>query len=128
MLAALWSVVFLNLGFPAYGPSVINNAMSRALGLNRETLGNMLAVYIIMSGLPGPLVAMSVNHFGVRKTLVLGSLFTIAGSLLMATVVTTGVGRVLCYGLLVGTGVATGSAMAAQAGLARWFVRLRSLA
>jgi len=43
MLAALWSIVFLNLGFPAYGPSVINTAMARALGLNRETLGNMLS-------------------------------------------------------------------------------------
>jgi MFS family permease len=128
ILATLWGVVFLNLGFPAYGPSVINTAMAKAVGLNRETLGNMLSVYIIMSGLPGPLVAMSVNHFGVRKTLVLGSLFTIAGSLLMATVVTSGVGGVLCYGLLVGTGVATGSAMAAQAGLARWFIRRRSLA
>jgi MFS family permease len=128
MLAALWSVVFLNLGFPAYGPSVINAAMAKAAGLNRETLGNMLSVYIIMSGLPGPLVAMSVNSFGVRRTLVIGSLFTIAGSLLMATLVTGGVGGMLCYGLLVGAGVATGSAMAAQAGLARWFVRRRSLA
>ena len=128
MLAALWSIVFLNLGFPAYGPSAINNAMAIALGLNRETLGNMLSIYIIMSGLPGPLVAMSVNRLGVRKTLVLGSLFTIVGSLLMATVVTGGVGGMLCYGLLVGAGVATGSAMASQAGLARWFVRRRSLA
>jgi MFS family permease len=128
MLATLWSVMFLNLGFPAYGPSIINSAMAKAQGLNRETLGNMLSVYIIMSGLPGPLVAMSVNHFGVRKTLVLGSLFTILGSLLMATVVTGGVGGMLCYGLLVGTGVATGGAMASQAGLARWFVRRRSMA
>jgi MFS family permease len=128
MLAALWCIVFLNLGFPAYGPSVINNAMAKALELNRETRGNMLSVYIIMSGLPGPLVAMSVNGFGVRKTLMLGSLFTIVGSLLMATVVTGGVGGMLCYGLLVGAGVATGSAMASQAGLARWFVRRRSLA
>jgi MFS family permease len=128
LLAALWSVMFLNLGFPAYGPAVINAAMAKALGLHRETLGNMFSVYMIMSGLPGPLVAMSVNHFGVRKTLVLGSLLTIVGSLLMATVVTSGLGAMLCFGLLVGTGVATGSAMASQAGLARWFVRRRSLA
>jgi len=128
LLAALWSVMFLNLGFPAYGPAVINAAMAKALGLQRETLGNMFSVYMIMSGLPGPLVAMSVNHFGVRKTLVLGSLLTIIGSLLMATVVTSGLGAMLCFGLLVGTGVATGSAMASQAGLARWFVRRRSLA
>jgi MFS family permease len=128
MLAALWGVMFLNLGFPAYGPAVINTAMAKAAGLNRETLGNMFSVYMIMSGLPGPLVAVSINRLGVRKTLVLGSLFTIVGSLLMATVVTSGFGAMLCFGLLVGAGVATGSAMASQAGLARWFVRRRSLA
>src|SRR5258707_6899336 len=123
ILAALWSVVFLNLGFPAYGPAVINPAMAKALGLHRETLGNMFSVYMIMSGLPGPLVALSVNHFGVRKTLVLGSALTIVGSLLMATVVTSGLGAMLCFGLLVGTGVATGSAMASQAGFAPWVLR-----
>jgi MFS family permease len=128
MLATLWGIVFLNLGFPAYGPAVINAAMAKAAGLNRETLGNMFSVYMIMSGLPGPLVALSINRLGVRKTLVLGSVLTIVGSLLMATVVTGGVGGMLCFGLLVGTGVATGSAMASQAGLARWFVRRRSLA
>ncbi|HEY0745075.1 MAG TPA: MFS transporter [Steroidobacteraceae bacterium] len=128
LLATLWGIVFLNLGFPAYGPAVINAAMAGALGLHRETLGNMFSVYMIMSGLPGPLVAMSVNHFGVRKTLILGSAFIILGAVLMATVVSSGFGAVLCFGLAVGTGVATGGAMASQAGLARWFVRRRSLA
>jgi MFS family permease len=128
MLATLWAIVFLNLGFPAYGPAVINPAMAKTLSLNRETLGNMFSVYMIMSGLPGPLVAVSINRLGVRKTLVLGSAFTILGSLLMATVVMSGLGGMLCFGLLVGAGVATGSAMASQAGLARWFVRRRSLA
>jgi MFS family permease len=128
MLAALWGVMFLNLGFPAYGPAVINAAMAKALGLHRETLGNMYSVYMIMSGLPGPLVAISVNRFGVRKTLVLGSSLIVIGALLMATVVASGLGAMLCFGLLVGTGVATGAALASQTGLARWFVRRRSLA
>jgi MFS family permease len=128
LLAALWGVMFLNLGFPAYGPAVINPAMAKALGLHREMLGNMFSVYMIMSGLPGPLVALSVNRFGVRRTLILGSGFIITGALLMATVVTGGLGAMLCFGLLVGTGVATGAALASQAGLARWFVRRRSLA
>src|ERR1700690_1410039 len=128
MLAALWSIMFLNLGFPAYGPAVINAAMAKALGLHRETLGNMFSVYMIMSGLPGPLVALSVNRFGVRRTLVLGSALIVIGALLMATVVTSGMGGMLCFGLLVGSGVATGAALASQAGLARWFVRRRSLA
>ena len=117
MLAALWGVMFLNLGFPAYGPAVINAAMAKALGLHREMLGNMFSVYMIMSGLPGPLVAVSINRFGVRKTLILGSGFIIIGALLMATVVTGGLGAMLCFGLLVGTGVATGAALASQTGL-----------
>jgi MFS family permease len=128
MLAALWGVMCLNLGFPAYGPAVINAAMAKAVGLQRETLGNMYSVYMIMSGLPGPLVAISVNRFGVRKTLLLGSSLIVMGALLMATVVTSGLGAMLCFGLLVGTGVATGAALASQTGLARWFVRRRSLA
>lgn len=128
MLAALWGVMFLNLGFPAYGPAVINAAMAKAVGLQRETLGNMYSVYMIMSGLPGPLVAISVNRFGVRKTLLLGSSLIVMGALLMATAVTSGLGAMLCFGLLVGTGVATGAALASQTGLARWFVRRRSLA
>jgi MFS family permease len=128
MLATLWGVMFLNLGFPAYGPAVINAAMAKSVGLHREALGNMFMIYMIMSGLPGPLVAMSVNRFGVRKTLTLGSAFIVLGALLMATVVAGSLGAMLCYGLLVGTGVATGSALASQAGLARWFVRRRSLA
>src|SRR5258708_21682405 len=109
MLAALWSVVFLNLGFPAYGPAVINPAMAKVLGLHREDLGNMFSVYMIMSGLPGPLVALSVNHFGVRKTLMLGSALTIVGSLLMATLVTRGLGAILCSGFLAGPRVPPGS-------------------
>jgi len=128
MLAVLWAVMFLNLGFPAYGPAVINAAMARSLGLDRETLGNMFSVYMIMSGLPGPLVAICVNHIGVRRTLMIGSALIIAGALLMATVISSGSGAMLAFGLLVGTGVATGGALASQAGLARWFVRRRALA
>ncbi len=128
LLGTFWCLMFLNLGFPAYGSAVLNAAMAHSLGLSRETLGSTFSVYMIMSGLPGPLVAMSVNHFGVRTTLVIGSLLVVAGSLLMATVVTSGVSAMWCFGLLVGTGVATGAALASQAGLVRWFVRRRALA
>jgi MFS family permease len=128
LLGAFWCLMFLNLGFPAYGAAVLNAAMAQSLGLSRETLGNTFSVYMIMSGLPGPLVAMSVNHLGVRATLVIGSLLVVAGSVLMATLVSSGLGAMLSFGLLVGMGVATGAALASQAGLARWFVRRRALA
>jgi MFS family permease len=53
--------------------------------------------------------------------------FLIVGALLMGTVVNSFWFAVLAFGLLVGGGVATGAALAAQAGLARWFVRRRGL-
>ena len=81
-----------------------------------------------MSGLPGPLVAMSVNWIGVRRTLVIGSLFIMTGAAMLATVVTNVVLAGIAYGLIVGTGVATGAMIAAQAGVAQWFVRRRALA
>lgn len=128
LLAALWFVMCFNLGFPAYGQAIMNAVMRQTLGLDRQTLGIIFSVYIAMSGVPGPLVAMSVNRLGVRKTLVLGSFFIILGAVLMATWVSEWWQAVLALGILIGAGVATGSALPSQAGLARWFVRRRALA
>lgn len=127
LLAVFWAVMFINLGFPAYGSSVINAAMLVDLHLDRQTLGWVFSTYMIMSGLPGPLVALSINHYGVRTTLIIGSVLVIAGALFMALVAHNGLQAALGSGLLVGTGVATGAALASQAGLARWFVRRRAL-
>jgi MFS family permease len=101
--------------------------MAPALHLDRRALGLLFSAYMTMSGLPGPLVAISVNRLGVRRTLMLGSVLLIAGALLMGTVVHSFWLAVFAFGLLVGGGVATGAALAAQAGLARWFVRKRAL-
>jgi MFS family permease len=128
LLGVFWLMVFLNLGFPVYGSAVINAAMAGALHFDRKTLGLVFSVYMVMSGLPGPLVAISVNRLGVRRTLLIGSAFVISGAVLMATVVSTGLQAALAFGVLVGTGVATGAALASQAGVAKWFVRRRALA
>ena len=85
LLGVLWLVFAFNLGFPAYGGPLINSAMAIQLGFSRETLGLITSFYIIMSGLPGPVVAMAVNRFGVRRTLVAGSLMNVTGATLMAT-------------------------------------------
>ena len=51
-----------------------------------------------MSGLPGPFVAMSVNRLGVRLTLAIGSLFTIAGAVMLATIVNNAVLATIAFG------------------------------
>ena len=95
LLGAFWVVAVINLAFPAYGASVLNAAMATELGMDRQTLGTVVAIYLAMSGLPGPAVGWSVANYGVRKTLLIGSGLIIAGALLMATVVSTGPGAIV---------------------------------
>jgi MFS family permease len=128
MLGVLWCVFAFNLGFPAYGGPVLNTAMATELGFSRETLGLITLFYIIMSGLPGPVVAMAVNRFGVRRTLIAGSLMNVTGAAFMATLANSGVAAYVGFGLVVGGGVCTGAAIASQTALSRWFVRRRALA
>jgi MFS family permease len=128
LLAVLWVVTFINLGFPAYGQSVINTVMALDLHFDRATLGLLFSAYIGMTGVGGPISAMLVNRVGVRRTLLIGSALIILGSVLMATVVTNAYVAAAALGILIGTGVSIGGALTSQAGVARWFVRRRALA
>jgi MFS family permease len=128
LLAAFWFVLFVNLAFPAYGSAVLNTYMATDLHLSHTMTGLPYSVYLLMSGLPGPLVALCVNRKGIRFTLILGGLMVTTGSLIMALFVSSGLGAVLAFGLIVGAGVATGGAVGTQTGVARFFVRRRALA
>jgi MFS family permease len=128
LLGALWFVFAFNLGFPAYGGPWLNTAMGAEYGFSRETLGLITSFYIIMSGLPGPVVAMSVNRFGSRRTLIAGGLMNVAGATYMATLASSGVEVYIAFGLVIGGGVCTGAAIASQTALSRWFVRRRAMA
>jgi MFS family permease len=128
LLAVFWLVLFVNLAFPAYGTGVINTYMAAALHVDRKMMGLPYSVYMLMSGLPAPLVALAVNRKGVRFTVLVGTGLIMAGSLLMAMFVAGILGAALAFGVLVGGGVATGGALATQTGVTYWFVRRRALA
>ena len=105
LLAVVWLIMAFNLGVPAYSPSVINPEMGKSLAFTRDIIGLMMSIYVVLSGLPGPLVAMMVNRLGSRTTIVVGSLMIVAGAVGMATVVNSALGAYLCFGVLVGGGV-----------------------
>jgi MFS family permease len=128
LLGALWIIVFVNLAFPIYGSSVVNAAMIDDLGMDRATLGLIFSLFTLMSGLPGPLIAVCVNRFGARNTLISGSLLVAVGSVLMATIVSRGWQAAIAFGFIVAIGVGSGGVMAAQVGLVKWFFRRRALA
>lgn len=128
ILALFWFVIAVNLGFPMYGATVLNSHMSEALNLSATMLGLSFSIFMLMLGLPSPLVALCVERLGVRLTLVGGSALIVLGAVLMATAVHGPIEAAVVFGLLVGLGVAFGSNLATQVGIGRWFVRRRALA
>jgi MFS family permease len=128
LLAAVWAIVCINLAFPIYGARVLDAVMVIDLNLNRQALGGIFSLYTIMSGLPGPLAAMCVGKFGVKITMIIGSLLVGIGAIFMATIVNSGLSASLAFGVIVGTGVCMGGVLAAQAGIAKWFIKKRALA
>jgi len=128
LLIIFWAIIILNFTFPTFGTSVVNTYMAKAMHLNRKELGLAFSVFSLMAGLPGPLVAKSINTLGIRPTLVMGTLLTSCGAFLMALVVKTTSQAILVLGFIVGAGVAMAGTTAPQVGIARWFHRKRARA
>ena len=128
LLTVVWFIMAFNLGIPAYSPSVLNPEMGKDLHFTRDVIGLMMSIYIIMSGLPGPLVAKLVNRLGARATIIIGTLMLVAGAIAMATLVDSALGAYIAFGILVGGGVCTGASLPSQTAVARWFLRRRAMA
>ncbi len=128
LLVVFWLVIVLNFCFPTFGTSVVNTYMAKAMHLNGKQHGLAFTVFSLMAGLPGPLVAISIRRFGIRPTLVVGTLITSIGAFLMATRVNTLAQAVVVFGIIVGSGVALAGTIGPQVGVARWFHRKRGRA
>lgn len=128
LVAAFWVIVFINLGFAAYGSPVLNAAMAKQMHLSRTLAGEPYSLYILMSALPSALIAVLVRWIGVRGTVVFGSLLILAGCVAMATLVHGAIGATLALGVLVAFGVCAGGVFGTQPGVMLWFVRQRGLA
>jgi MFS family permease len=128
LVAVLWLILFANMGFPMISGSVANAYMASDLHLSRTTVGLAFAIFTWVVGLLAPFVALLVNKKGVRFTLLLGSLFLLAGCIFMALFVHTGAQLIAVFGVLIGLGAITGGLLPAVAGINRWFVKRKARA
>ena len=128
LLFVFWLIIVLNFAFPTFATSVVNTYMAKAMHLSRKELGLAFSVFSLMAGLPAPLVAKSINKFGIRFTLVVGTLLSSCGAFLMASFVKTTSEAIVIFGIVVGAGVALAGTLGPQVGAARWFHRKRARA
>jgi MFS family permease len=128
LVAALWAIMAINLALPMYGLSFLNVHMADEYGLGRTWLGLVYSAFMVMTGLPGPLVARLIDRIGIRGALVAGNLLLVVCAVALATVVQSPALLLVFAGLGIGIADAIGGPIPAQAAVTFWFVRHRALA
>jgi MFS family permease len=128
LLAVLFSLDFVNMGFPVYGGTVINSYMLRQISMSRSELGLGFTFSNLFVGLCAPIVAASILRVGVRKTFAVGSALICAGSLLLAQFTTKPWQYLAGYGGIIGVGMGFGTLVPAGTAVTRWFKRYRGRA
>ena len=128
LVAVFFFIYFINGNLPFYGASVINARMVTDLGIDRSALGLGFTVFLLSMGLSAPIVGHFVSRFGVRLTLVWGSILLTVAALLMAFVTTEIWHYLLFFGVLNGIGMGAGGILPIQAGITYWFRRRKAFA
>jgi MFS family permease len=128
MVAVLFTLDFINMGFPYYGGSVINGYMIHQIPMSRSILGLGFTFLNLSLGLAAVFVAMSIVKYGLRATFIFGSALICVGALLMGFCVSKPWQYLVTFGIVNGVGISFATLVPAAAGVTRWFRRYRGRA
>lgn len=128
MVAVVWVIYFLNMGFGLYGGTVINPVMLKEIPMERATFGLAYTLLNFFVGFPSLLQAASVVRWGIKGTFIIGSCIIIAGCLWMSFVAVEPWHYLVGFGVLIGTGLGFGTIICLSTAITRWFVRYRGRA
>ena len=128
LVAVLFTLDFVNMGFPYYGGTFINSYMIHEIAMTRGMLGFGVTLLNLFLGLAAVVVAMSILKFGIRATFITGSAIICLGSLLMAFWVTKPWQYLIAFGVINGVGMSFATLVPAATSVSRWFRRYRGRA
>jgi MFS family permease len=128
LVAVLFSLDFINMGFPYYGGAVINGYMIHEIPMSRSTLGLGFTLINLFVGLAAVLVAMSIIKYGVRATFIVGSALICLGSLFMGLCASKPWHYLIAFGVINGIGISFATLFPAATAVTRWFRRYRGRA
>jgi MFS family permease len=128
LVAALWFLDFLNMGFPLYGGAVINTYMLKEIPMSRSTFGMGFTLLNLFIGLPSILVASAILKWGIRRSFGIGSALILIGALWLSLVASRPWHYLLGFGALIGTGISFATIVPVATGVTRWFKRYRGRA
>lgn len=113
---------------PIFGGSIVNTAMSRALGWDATSLGLLVVSNMVAASILLPLAAKVMGKFGMRASIIAGFLTMIAGAFALSAFVTRPTEAMFAYGIAMGITSAFSGVVQCQTGIAAWFPTRRTLA
>ncbi|MEQ9411102.1 MAG: MFS transporter [Fuerstiella sp.] len=127
LLGAAWLIYGFGLapGYYSWGfftPEVIND-----LGLSRTDAGAVFGAFTMVYSCIGPLTGILISRWGVRATIVCGSLISALGFLLLSYADSL-IGCFVCYSVMAGTGIGLSTILPCQTLATQWFTRYRARA
>jgi MFS family permease len=129
LVAVLFTLDFINMGFPYYGGSVIiNDFMTHDIAMSGSMRGWGFTLLNIFVGVAAVVVAVSIVKIGLRATFALGSAIICVGALYMALVAKTPIEYLIMFGVVMGTGISFATLVPAFTAVARWFRKYRGRA
>jgi MFS family permease len=128
LVAALFSLDFLNMGFPYFGGAVINTYMLKDIAMSRGMFGLGFTLANLSIGLPSVIVGASILKWGIKKTFGIGSILLILGAVWLAFFTTQPWQYLVGFGVIVGTGICFSTIVPVTTTVTRWFRRYRGRA
>ncbi|MBV1913761.1 MAG: MFS transporter [Pseudomonadales bacterium] len=127
-LRILFAIYFLGMGMVFYGFNVIFPEMITDMGWSRGDASWAQSLRGILIGFSIPVVALFLNRYGTRKSLILGLAILTGGLFLLGTVTTQLWQWIALWGLIMPLGFAFGGVLPIQTNISYWFNAKRSMA
>jgi MFS family permease len=125
LVAVLFTLDFINMGFPYYGGTIINSYMRKSLAMSGSTYGWGFTILNLFVGFAAIVVAMFIVRYGLRATFVVGSTIIGLNALFLGFYASKPWHYLVAFGVVNGTGMSFATLVPCATGVTRWFRRYR---
>ncbi|WP_172135087.1 MFS transporter [Adlercreutzia sp. ZJ473] len=118
-----------NFGLAAAQITIPVMALDPTVGMDRTMIGIGFTVFILMQGLPGPLIGKFVEKYGAKNAFLASSVLIIATGILLGLFAGASTAAyIVLFGVLLSFSSTLGGQVATQTTIGSWFVMKRGLA
>jgi MFS family permease len=128
LVAVLFALDFLNMGFPFFGGAVINTYMLQQIPMNRSTYGLGFTLLNLFIGLPSMVVAAVILKWSAKTAFAIGSALILLGSLFLSIFASKPWHYLVGFGVVLAAGISFATIVPITTVAARWFDRYRGRA